>query len=155
MTRHLLGALAFLMLLPTAGAAQNASAAKPDERHQSTANIQVEVTIDDYVGKAEPVEKTVSMIVADGYVGRIRAATSAASATMNVDATPRLLNGRIELRLSLEYRPPWSKPDQPSMPINEVLTVLLESGKPLVITKAADPSQDRRVTVEVKATVLK
>ena len=29
------------------------------------------------------------------------------------------------------------------------------SGKPLVISQAADPTSDRKVTVEVKATVLK
>jgi hypothetical protein len=39
--------------------------------------------------------------------------------------------------------------------MNQSVTVLLESGKPLVITQAADPVSDRKVTVEVKATVLR
>jgi hypothetical protein len=40
-------------------------------------------------------------------------------------------------------------------PINEMLTVLLQCGKPLIVTQAADPSVDRKVAVEVTATVLK
>jgi hypothetical protein len=32
---------------------------------------------------------------------------------------------------------------------------LLESGKKMVMSEAADPNSDRRVTVEVMATVLK
>jgi hypothetical protein len=149
-------ALVIALWMPSAAAGQNASPAKPDEaRHVPTTNVQLQVTIADYVESAPPVKKTVSMVIADGYVGRVRAATNQASATLNVDATPRLLNGRIELRLTLEYRAPWPKPDTPSMPINESITVLLDNGKPLVITQAADPSADRRITVEVVATVLK
>ena len=32
---------------------------------------------------------------------------------------------------------------------------MLQSGKPLVVSQAADPVSDRKVIVEVKATVLK
>ena len=156
MIRQYFALLLAVMFLPAAAAAQNTSPAKPEEaRPPSTTNVQVQVTVADYLGEAPPVKKTVTMIVADGTFGRIRAATSPASATLNVDATPRLQGGRVELRLTLEYRAPWPKPDEPSMPVNEMLTVLLESGKPLVVTQAADPSKDRRVTVEVTATILK
>jgi hypothetical protein len=145
------------MLVPMAVRAQNATPAKPAEpRAPSTANVQVQVTIADYMGTVAPVKKAVSMIVADGTFGRIRSTYSPLYPTLNVDATPNLQNGRVELRLALEYRPPGNKDvDEPSMPINQSLTVLLESGKPLLITQAADPSKDRRVTVEVTATILK
>jgi len=33
--------------------------------------------------------------------------------------------------------------------------VILQSGKPLVISQAADPIGDREIIIEVKATVLK
>jgi hypothetical protein len=36
-----------------------------------------------------------------------------------------------------------------------VVTVVLDSGKPLLISKSADPLSDRTVTVEVKATIVK
>ena len=39
--------------------------------------------------------------------------------------------------------------------LNQSLTVVLQSGKPMLISQAADPTSDRKVTVEVKATVLK
>ena len=39
--------------------------------------------------------------------------------------------------------------------LSQSLTVLLESGKPTVVTQSADPRTDRRVTVEVTATILR
>ena len=39
--------------------------------------------------------------------------------------------------------------------LNESVTLLLESGKGLAVTQSADPMSDRKVSVEVTATVLK
>jgi hypothetical protein len=39
--------------------------------------------------------------------------------------------------------------------INQSQTVILQSGKPLIVAQAADPVSDRKVIVEVKATILK
>jgi hypothetical protein len=39
--------------------------------------------------------------------------------------------------------------------INERMAVIVQDGKPLVISQAADAGSDRKVTVELKATVLK
>jgi hypothetical protein len=126
------------------------------EPHQSTGNVQVELSIADYLGSAAPQKKTVSMLVAEGYMGRVRSNRGNA-AMLNVDATPRMQkDGRISLQLTVEYRPRETAETLDSMsPITESITVLLQSGKPLVVTQAADPSSDRRVTVEVTATVLK
>ena len=76
---------------------------------------------------------------------------------LNIDTTPRLQkDGRISLQLIVEYRPRETTANAEALsPINEMLTVLLHSGKPLVVTQAADPSVDRKVTVEVTATILK
>jgi hypothetical protein len=46
-------------------------------------------------------------------------------------------------------------PAQRPSGINQSQTVILQSGKPLVVSQAADPISDRKVLVEVKATVLK
>jgi len=37
--------------------------------------------------------------------------------------------------------------------INERLTVILQENKPLVISQAADPGSDRKITVELIATI--
>ena len=39
--------------------------------------------------------------------------------------------------------------------LNQSLTVVLQTGKPLIVSQAADPVSDRKIIVEVKATVLK
>jgi len=103
-----------------------------------------------------PHVSTVNMLVAEGYNGRVRSNRGNA-AMLNVDATPRMQkDGRISLQLTVEYRPRETAETLDAMsPINESLTVLLQSGKPLIVTQAADPSSDRKVTVEVTATILK
>jgi hypothetical protein len=141
----------------------NVSPKRPsDESRRSPAvepkaNVRIELTIADSTGTGTPQKKAVSMIVADGMMGRIRSVRSPNSPTLNVDAQPRIgASDQIRLQLTLEYTPPISeKPSDRGTPINEFVTVLLQSGKPLVISQAADPSIDRKVTVEVTATVLK
>ena len=39
--------------------------------------------------------------------------------------------------------------------INERLGLIFESGKPVIVSQAADPTSDRKITVEVTATILK
>ena len=71
------------------------------------------------------------------------------------------VDGPIQLELTLNYAPPGAQaPDKDNATarptgINQSLTVVLQSGKPLIVSQAADPVSDRKVIVEVKATVLK
>jgi hypothetical protein len=79
-------------------------------------------------------------------------------ATLNVDATPEVLdNDRILLSLTVEYLPlpPEGATQRRAAVLNETLTVFLQSGKPLLVSQAADPLTDRKMTLEVKATLLK
>jgi hypothetical protein len=39
--------------------------------------------------------------------------------------------------------------------LNESMTLILDSGKPTVVSQAADPISDRRIAVEVTATILR
>jgi hypothetical protein len=39
--------------------------------------------------------------------------------------------------------------------LNEQITLILVPGKPMTISQAADPVSDRRITVELTATILK
>jgi hypothetical protein len=132
-------------------------------------NVRVEITITDQRGDGPPIVKTVSKTVADRTWGRIR--TNAEVVTkfgfrqvvLNVDTFPRVLpphvaQNKLRVDMTIDYRPVAGEADSEkgSIPVvNETLTVILEDGKPMVISQSADPATDRRVKVEAKATILK
>jgi hypothetical protein len=120
-------------------------------------NLQIELTITDTQGSAKPETKVVSMLTADGWMGRIRTVAGPMSAMLNVDATPTVLeNDRIRMQLTVEYAPaPTGQPSQKLATLHESLNVILQNGKPLVISQAADPVTDRKMTVEIKASIVK
>lgn len=119
-------------------------------------NVQVELTITELQGTAPGEKRVVSMVVADAAFGRIRS-TAGQDVKLNIDATPTMLdNDRIALELTIEYIPitPEGAARRPAG-LLEMLTVILVNGKPMLISQAADPTIDRRITAEVRATVLK
>ena len=73
--------------------------------------------------------------------------------------------GPMTLRLTLQYTPAPSDAalakgldsTRGAVPsgLDESFAVILQDGKPLLVSQSADPVTDRRVTVEVTATVLK
>ena len=128
-------------------------------------NVQIDLTLSDHFGSQPPDKKTVSMIVSSGNWGKIRAVGSVAQTDrpygveLNVDARPLVsVENLVQLELTLVYSPPGAA-DQGarSRPtgVNQSLTVVLQNAKPLVVSQAADPVNDRKVVVEVKATILK
>ena len=127
-------------------------------------NVHVEITISDQTGTAAPDKKVVSLLVADQTMGRVRASANANRASLgmvftglNVDARPMLLESdRILLELTLEYTPlrESAVTQQPTI-LNESISVILVNGKPLTISQAADPISDRKMTVEVKAMIMR
>lgn len=132
-------------------------------------NVNIDITITDQTGTAEPVKKTVTMIITDRQMGSVRSTGNVAGAmapfeihaALNVDATPVVhSDDSILLKLTLEYVPrPQDGQDGVKRPapaqLNERMAVTLESGQPMVISRAADPGSNRRITVEVTATVMK
>lgn len=130
-------------------------------------NVQVELTLSDHLGTNAPDKKTVSMIVSSGSWGKVRSAGNVMTpgiapfvVDLNVDARPFVtMEGQIQLELTLVYRPPEvaTRDTLKASPtgLNQSQTVVLQSGKPLVISQAADPMNDRKMIVEVKATILK
>ena len=134
---------------------------------RSLTNVQIELMLTDQLGTQPAEKKTVSMIVSSGSWGKVRSAGTIAQigvppfgVQLNVDARPFVsMEGPIQLELVLEYSPPTSDSREAlkTRPtgMNQSLTVVLHSGKPLVVSQAADPVSDRKVIVEVKATVLK
>jgi len=143
-------------------------AAQPNVRFVRTlTNVQVELTLTDQSGSATPDKKIVSMVVSSGSWGKIRSAgsffpvgTPPVGVDLNVDARPLVsVDGPIQLELTLNYSPPGSPAGKDSATtrtgVNQSLTVVLQSGKPLIVSQSADPVNDRKVIVEVKATILK
>jgi hypothetical protein len=142
-----------------------ARAAAQPPRPEPSVNIRVELTITDQRGTAAALSKTITMTMMDTAYSRIRTGGDVRTplgfrpVTLNVDATPRLhKDGKIRLDLTIEYRPTAAESDteQSTTPtINEQIGVLLEDGKPLVISQSADPATDRKVKIEAKATILR
>ena len=65
-------------------------------------------------------------------------------------------NRPILLSLTLQYTPAVTGNNAPRPAgLNQSLSVVVENGKPLLVSQSADPASDRKVTVEVTATVLK
>ncbi len=122
-------------------------------------NVQIELTISDQIGTAAPDKKVISMMTADATMGRVRATaqSSKGPTSLNVDARPVALdNDRILLELTVEFAPlRESGITQSPTVLNESISVILQNGKPMVVSQAADPISDRKMTVEVKATIVK
>lgn len=145
-------------------------------------NTRIELTITDARGEGTPITKTVSLMTADRSWGRIRTQGDVqlqgpggprVPIILNVDARPTLVrDNRARVELTIEYRPadeiivpnggaptavPSSRRDPQGITpnINESLAVILEDGKPLLISQSADPVTDRKVKVEAKITILR
>ena len=131
-------------------------------------NIKIEFTLTDQRGSSLTVTRTISLVVADTQVGQIRSQSDVAglgsAVPLNVDTTPELLNdGKIRLGFNLQYD--WAAPVDAERPIprgtvtktamHDSMSLILESGKSMIAAQSADPIGDRKVTVEVKATILK
>lgn len=130
-------------------------------------NIKVEISISDQRGDGPAEKKQVSMIVAETSWGKIRTHADARPSSpgppmtvaLNVDARPFLTTtGQIQLELVVNYNPLDEtgkagiiRPTE----LNQSMTVVLQSGKPLIVAQAADPIVDRKMIVEVVATILK
>ena len=139
-------------------------------------NMRIELTITDDRGTGEPISKSVSIMTADRFWGRIRTAGEITTSDnrrlpviLNVDARPTLVReSRARVELTIEYRPSMeafaappaaagSKPDANGLPpnVNESLAVVLDDGKPVMISQSADPISARKVKVEAKLTILR
>jgi hypothetical protein len=124
--------------------------------------VRIELTITDQVGAAAPSKKTISMLAADGERASVRSTNRADKrnpAQFSVDAKSMIVEDKIRLDLTLMYDlpevPAQAGADPWSTSLQETMGVILDNGKPLVISQSADPRTDRKVTVEVKATILK
>jgi len=138
----------------------------PRRENQST-NIRIEVTVTDQRPGVAPIMKTASIVTGDGQGGSVRTTTSYAGSPgggvpFNVDASPVILaDGKIHVRVVLQYDvAPPPGPATPSevrlnISLRDSLGLVLENSKPVVVVESTDPVSERKVSVEMKATILK
>jgi len=159
---------------PTPAAAPAARTATPPtpRREGQPVNIKIDFTITDQRSSAAAIKRTLTLIVADERTGSIRSQSSVfqvGDVPLNVDASPVLLtDGKIRLGFNLQYD--WPAPFETAVAnpaqqpprgtviktaLHDSVSLILESGKPMIAAQSADPIGDRQVTVEVKATILR
>ena len=143
------------------------AAPAPDGRARKLGpNVRVEVTFTEQRAERVIPPKTVTVTTNDGQWGRVRSTVVSGifgTSPLNVDAKPAIqTDGRVLLSLNLEYgesRVPEGQTPKfgqaVASTLNESVTVLLKTGEALTVTQSADPMSDRKVTVDVKATVLR
>lgn len=132
-------------------------------RVAASTNVRLDMKISDtFTG--QPVLKEVTMIIQSGSNGRIRTESIVAQKFMvnlNIDAsTTAYLSGVVRTNVTFEYSPAPANAasgDQPAQipRLNESISVILQDGKPMIVSQSADPMTARKVTVELTATILK
>lgn len=159
-----------------AGAKAEPAAAKPAPEPALPINVKIEISITDQSGANPPATKVVSMVVGDRQRNSIRSSASVRvpvpppsaqsyqyrDVTINVDANPAIVQkepNKLSLAFGLQYQPKSGGSQENLEPgmasLIENITLILESGKPMIVSQAADPTSDRKITVEVTATILK
>jgi hypothetical protein len=122
----------------------------------SSDNVRLDISITDTYG-GTPTKKTVSLLVAENENATLRSASSGGGVIINIDARAYARSAdRDVVSLTVQYTP-MSKPDSGGSPANiqESITTVVPDGKLTMISQSADPGSDRKVTLEVTATVIK
>jgi len=153
-----------------------AAKAPPPDAAGLPTNIRIDVSITDQTGNSPAARKVVTMIASDRQSANVRSSASVPvktgpepigivnyrNVTINVDVRPAIVMkdpNKISVSFGLEYMPKTLNTKEEMEPgmtsWSERLTLTLESGKPMIISQAADPTSDRKITVEITATILK
>lgn len=119
-------------------------------------NIRLDVSVMDQGQPSASQPKTLMVVLADRAAGQTRGAFEDRS--ISVDARPAIVDGRIRVSMTIESRMPPFGPGagkDPTLNWQNSFSLLLESGKPMLAFETSDPVTKRKLTIEVKATVLK
>ncbi len=182
MTGILLGLTALLTLTtgeppqqPAAAAQEKAAPAVRPAHVEDWTNVRLELSITDQTSGGTPVQKTVTLLLANGGDGRVRsqglgyseprpgAPRSAFAVTLNADARIIQIEGsRIRTAITVEYAPSAEGTpaedagrEQRGSTLNQSVWVVLTNGKPTVIVESSDPLSDRKVTLAATATIVR
>ena len=142
--------------LAVTAAAQDAPSKAPEPQPArsaaQSANIRIDLTITDQRTDGLGTPKSMTLVLEDRQSGRLR--TGRGNAMLNLDVRPEIVReGRVRLLVSLEFAPQDAPDRPPQPPLSASLTALVDDGKSLVMTQSADPTSDRKVRIEVKATI--
>ena len=128
-----------------------------------TQNIQLAVTISDSFSSDVHSKKAITMLIVDGRSGQIR--SMGGEGLINIDARPAIQkDGRILVQLTVEYRPDLSTEQAEALRksgavkltmFTESLSLLVTDGKTVVASQSSDPGSDRKVALEITATIVK
>ena len=135
-------------------------------------NIRIDATVTEQRADQVLGKKVVTVTVVDGRSGLVRSTQQVPyrikgtngfnyqNAPLNMDAEALLRDdGRVLVSLTLDYRGGPSEggteTETLDQGIRQSVTVVLDSGKPLVVAQSADAVGDRRVMLELTATILK
>lgn len=134
-------------------------------------NIKVDIVVSEEGGADAPVRKTASVITADRRASAVRSQGEVARTQpnqirdnrfppgrmvtyMKADIQPWIeRDGRIRTRVTMEYLSPTSQQDGRGISLQ--FEPLLESGRSLRVSESTDPTSNRKVIVEMTATILK
>ena len=135
---------------PWPAPAMPAPHADPEQRGQPI-NIRVDVSVIDQLpdGVAQP--KTVMMVLRDWTNARSRAAFE--DRYINVDARPMVSDGRIRLDLTIQSEAAVGNAN--TLTWRYGFSLMVDNGKPMIALETADAVTKRKVSIEVKATILK
>lgn len=149
---------------PGQTAPQRAPAPDPlGSRAAASTNVRLEMKISDTL-TGQAVTKEVTMIIQSGSNGRIRTESIVAQkfrVNLNIDAaTTAYASGVVRTNVTFEYSPAPANAASGEQPaqipqLNESISVILQDGKPMIVSQSADPMTARKVTVELTATILK
>jgi hypothetical protein len=115
-------------------------------------NVRLDISITDQTGPGAVQPKVLTLLLADRSLSQVR--SSFEDRAIKVDARPTIMDGRIRLTLTMESQ--RSTANGPATLVwNQGFTVLVENAKPLVVVENSDVATNRKLTIEVKATILK
>jgi hypothetical protein len=126
------------------------AATMPAPQQSVWQNIKLDITITDAASATTQLRKVLSLYIADGRQGQVRSQSE--QGLINIDARPQVRpDGKtILMQLTVEYRQGVS-----GSTFSESLAAMVVDGKPIVLSQTADPNGDRKVSVEVLATIQK
>ena len=143
--------------------------ATPQEPPRQLVNIRVDIVVIEEGGTSAPVRKTASVITSDRRAAAVRSQgepqlepksddprfpTPRTATYMKADIEPWIeQNGLIRTEVVMEYLSPTSQQEGRGTTLR--FEPLLASGKPLRVSESTDPTSNRKVIVEVTATILK
>lgn len=148
--------------VPVVNADRNVITAFARAMPASWQNIKLDVVISDSLVSDPQGRKSVSMLILDGLSGQVRS-SGTNEGLINIDARPTIRpDGRVWVQLTIEYRPELSAQQAQQTGsarlmtmFSESLALLVADGKPVMASQSADPRGDRKVSIEVTATVIK